>query len=206
MELTPEQSCDILSTIFPVMDRSVLKDLLERNKFEMEVTIDQILRKSEPGLNACQSVCINGQSIASQSQITQPNFDSKVKVIESSYRGSKIQLPNDFLRIPGWAAKHREALLNKDFMTLFADPIFLREIEREFGPNYEIVLREHLKAEYLSYDEKYTAKSTKEPQNAQGELQTSISVGLSGPTQAHETQTFNESYLLSKFIIPGHIE
>ena len=68
-------------------------------------------------------------------------------------RGTSVTLPPDFLRIP---CPQSHSTASTDYLTLFSDPTFLAEMEREFGPNFETILREHMQAEALRNTSHYT--------------------------------------------------
>lgn len=145
MASTPEQSCDMLSTIFTQVDRQFIFEMLKRNSYQVEATMDALFSLQEGTPHESHSLLI-----PETKQITKTTFSDTGKIdteVQKAilYRGSKVHLPNSFLRIPGWEKRHKEAIQKKDFMTLFADPVFLREVEREFGADYEQVLRDHLR-------------------------------------------------------------
>ena len=152
MELLPDESCDMLVTIFPQIGRDNIANILRKNNYQIENTMEEVL--SEQAASSSQNIdpntsCVipahNDAVLKVQSAgLKPPNFDRNYL---ENRRGSKITLAHDFLRVPGWQAKHREATARKDFMTLFADPVFLSEVEREFGPDYESILREHIRVE-----------------------------------------------------------
>lgn len=80
-------------------------------------------------------------------------------------RGTPVTLPPDFLRLPSQqqhppgSSFSRMASGSQDYLTLFSDPNFLAEMEREFGPDFEAVLREHLQAEALRNTSNYSQYS-----------------------------------------------
>ena len=85
---------------------------------------------------------------------------------KSARRGAHVSLPSDFLR---WPSSSQSQPLSspmlastnaKDYMNLLSDPNVLAELEREFGPNFEAVIREHLQAEALRNTENYASYST----------------------------------------------
>lgn len=70
----------------------------------------------------------------------------------SNKRGATISLPMDFLRPPNYApptSSFSGLSTSNDYLTLFSDPAFLAEMEKEFGPDFEAVIREHMQAEAL---------------------------------------------------------
>ena len=69
------------------------------------------------------------------------NFNNSVNFLvqtillnTSSSNRAPCILPDDFLRVPGWSVRHSRAKNAEDYMNLMADPVFLREMEAEFGP------------------------------------------------------------------------
>lgn len=143
----------MLSTVFTNIPRSVLWNVLLKNHFQVELSIEYLLEVSKQNENTTQS--IPNSSITNQNgvKIFQKANEGQSIMSNDFYRGKKVSLPNNFLRVPGWEKRHEEAIRKKDFMSLFADPVFLREVEREFGDDYELVLRDHLKAEHQNWVE-----------------------------------------------------
>eukprot|EP01041_Mallomonas_annulata_P006729 gene6730-13627_t len=154
MEMSPDQCCDVLCTMFVDLNREYIASILKRHNYQIERTIDDILEtKNHEVITQLESAALLTKSCPKHEEIidsyilkTEDMTNNNIKVSVVAYRGAKITLPNSFLRVPGWQTKHEEAITKRDFMTLFADPIFLREVEREFGPDYEQVLRDHLRA------------------------------------------------------------
>lgn len=142
MELSPEQCCDMLGTVFNNIPRVTLWNVLLKYHFQIEPAIEHLLELSK---SEAASPLISGSPTDSSKKINEDIIRKDL------YRGKKMNLPNSFLRVPGWEKKHEEAIRKKDFMSLFADPVFLREVEREFGDDYEQVLREHLKVEHQNW-------------------------------------------------------
>lgn len=52
-----------------------------------------------------------------------------------------------------------------EYLTLFSDPAFLAEMEREFGPDFEAVLREHVQAEALRNTAPYASYISGQQEN-----------------------------------------
>lgn len=76
-------------------------------------------------------------------------------------RGQHVNLPPDFLRIN--RSSNLSGIADNNFIELFSDPLFLREMERELGPNYEVILREHVQAHNLSSSKVIASEKTSHP-------------------------------------------
>ena len=85
-------------------------------------------------------------------------------------RGVTVILPPDFLRLPSRHSQQQQSAdtgSSDSYLALFSDPNFLAEMEREFGPNFEAVLREHMQAEALRNTSNYSAYNSGYQGNAQ---------------------------------------
>ena len=72
---------------------------------------------------------------------------------------------------------------------LFSDPDFLAEMEREFGPDYEALLREHMQAEALRNTSNYSAYTGHDRRPDEGIPQQSNSLGAQQCTPTSPAQS-----------------
>jgi len=94
---------------------------------------------------------------------------SSIQQHSAGRRGTRVTLPPDFLRLPREEPPMTTSLLtpgSPEYLTLFSDPAFLAEMEREFGPDFEAVLREHVQAEALRNTSNYSSYISGQPENS----------------------------------------
>lgn len=157
MDMTPDQMVEFLRGAFKDIDRETLLLLLQANRYDLDATIETLISMEEESApsQSSQSSMIHDYPLPSQDQSSRAshrngeNMGSSNNVEQNGKRGAKVALPDNFLRIPGWNERHDAQMGTGDYVNLLSDPVFLRELEREFGPDYEAVLREHLQAEAL---------------------------------------------------------
>ena len=151
--MTVDQMVDFLTDSFHDIDRETLFLILQSNNYHLENTLEMLFsmenedtRPQQPKSPQSQNAPIHSHaSISSHSSAAGPPSSTS----SSQRRGAQVVLPDDFLRVPGYSEKRQEYVETGSLVNLLADPLFLQELEREFGPNYQSVLREHLQAEAL---------------------------------------------------------
>ena len=136
---TQDEALDFLNSAFPAIDSETLLSIYNANAQSIDRTMEALVSIENPNTQLEASV------FTPSSSLTAPVVHGTV--INKEPRGHKMSLPDDFLRVPGWKSRHSADISSNDFMSLLADPVFLRELQREFGPDYELILREHLRAE-----------------------------------------------------------
>jgi hypothetical protein len=145
--MTIDQMADFLTDAFPEISRETLFLILQSHRYNLEKTLEVLIQmESEGGGKSSQLEASEGITNSSDQQKQSGKSDEKKARVR---RGAQVSLPDDFLRVPGFNEKRQEYVETGSLVNLLADPLFLQELEREFGPNYQSVLREHLQAEAL---------------------------------------------------------
>jgi hypothetical protein len=148
MEMTVDQMVDFLTDAFPEIGKETLFLILQGHRYNLDQTLEVlILMESEGKSSDKPNPHHLGGILPNPSSPQQKPGEKSVKKREK--RGAHVVLPDDFLRVPGFNEKRQEYVETGSLVNLLADPLFLEELEREFGPNYQSVLREHLQAEAL---------------------------------------------------------
>lgn len=147
MDLSVDQMVDFLTDAFQEIDKETLFLVLQANGYSLDRALETLMAMESDGKNPPPARNPPSQSTKLPSSST--TLSSSSSSNQKIKRGSAVRLPDDFLRPSDWIQKQQEYNQTGSLVNLMADPIFLQELEREFGPNYQAVLREHLQAEAL---------------------------------------------------------
>lgn len=171
MNMTVDQTVDFLTDSFPDIDKETLFLILQSNDYHLENTLEMLFTMESGDSRSTQPP--PPQPLPSQQQNRlnySPAAAATMTAASTSVnkrRGAQVVLPDDFLRVPGYSEKRREYVETGSLVNLLADPLFLQELEREFGPDYQSVLREHLQAEALRNTSDRAPYSDHPPQRPQ---------------------------------------
>lgn len=144
---THDEAIDFLSSAFPDIDQGTISILYDENCQSIDRTMEALVALENPSVILPQPAPSSSPLQTTQALPVVHGTVISPPSPSSLPRGHVVSLPDDFLRVPGWKARHSADITSQDFMQLLADPIFLRELQREFGPDYESILREHIRAE-----------------------------------------------------------
>lgn len=171
MTMTVDQKFNFLHMSFHEVDPETLFVLLQDNEYDINETFKTIYQMEgitlkPPSRTQTDRMEVVGGSSLQQQQRDRDGMTLSTSEQKSARRGAHVSLPSDFLR---WPSSSQSQPLSspmlastnaKDYMNLLSDPNVLAELEREFGPNFEAVIREHLQAEALRNTENYASYST----------------------------------------------
>lgn len=143
---THDEAIDFLSSAFPDIDLEIISTMYDINSQSVDETMEALVAMENPSMKSQPATSSSSVPAGHALPVVQGTVISPPPSLPSP-RGYVVSLPDDFLRVPGWKARHTADVTSQDFMQLLADPIFLRELQREFGPDYESILREHIRAE-----------------------------------------------------------
>lgn len=108
--MSSESGLSTLSAIFPHLSSSTLTTALESNSGNLDRTIEQLLVPSEsreaPQRHESGS-SLHNDSASTQQRATQASGFAQ-------HRGTRVALPDDFLRAPGWREAHSGSQLDED--------------------------------------------------------------------------------------------
>lgn len=133
MALTFESAVDSLSAMFPEWDKETLGSVLISNGGRVEATIEMILSMEGGGGNGGQSndnLSSEGANASDSERLSNLPVTNTVQSRGGNYRGTKCDLPNDFLRLPNSSKPTTtpRVLADEELALILQNELFQREL------------------------------------------------------------------------------